>query len=180
MNLIKSAIDGAIADAIAEHPKYFTPRGLEHARTVILRKVMAALRGDTDKPDDAPAQVASTPAGPMSADPDSREATAYLVLRQAAGAGPPFRMGDGRISIPAAALQGDALAFADAPPASAWPLICDRQQIAAWQEFFRETLPGLPRKPIMVTEGASVGIRVPWPWPPAKTGKTYDPNEDAA
>jgi hypothetical protein len=178
MNLIRHAIDGAVAAAMAEHPKYFTDKGHEHARVVIVRKIMAALRGEGgDKSDDAPAPAAH-PSAPIAAEPHSREAIAYLALRHAAGAVPPFRMGDGKFSIPPEAQSEDALAFADAGPASAWPLITDRQQIGAWTEFFRETLPGVPRRPITVTEGDATGIRVPWLWPPAKTGKVYEPADE--
>lgn len=180
MNLIRAAIDGAIADALAEHPKYFTPKGHEHARTVLVRKIMHALRGDGAEKvaDEAAPQPASAP---ISADPASREALAYLTMRSAAGAAPPFRMGDGRISIPVAAQGEDVLAFFDAPNKTHWPLITERQQIGAWSEFFNDKLPAVPRKPILVAEGDVTGIRVPWPWPPAKTGKVYAPaDEDAA
>lgn len=180
MNLIWSAIDNAIADAMAEHPKYFTPKGHEHARTVLLRKIKSALRGDApDRPaDEAPA--ADLPRGPILADPSSREALALLTVCQAGGASAPFRASDGRISIPPEGQGADVLAFADAPPRERWPLETDHQRIGAWQEFFREVLQGRPRRPITVTENGQTGIRVPWPWPPTTTGKTYDASEAAA
>ena len=49
MGFLKTAIDVAVSEAIAEHPKYFTPKGVEHAKTAIVRKVMAALRDGGEK-----------------------------------------------------------------------------------------------------------------------------------
>lgn len=179
MNLIRTAIDGAVAAAMAEHPKYFTDKGHEHAQIVIVRKIMAALRGDGEK-SDASEDAKPAPTGPITVDPTGRMGRAYLVLCQAAGAVAPFRTADGKFSVRPEAQGDDVLAFADAPPASAWLFIHERQKIGAWTEFFREVLPGVARRPIAVTQGEATGILAPWPWPPASTGKTYDPTEDAA
>lgn len=170
---LRPMIDAAVAAAIAEHPKYFTPKGLEHARTAIVRKVMAALRGDNaEKSAD---ELAPEPAAPMPlvVDPKSREGRAYANLRKLAGAPPPFRMGNGTISIPPQAQRESVYAFSDLPAESAWLFVTVPRQIAAWMEFFGETLAPAPRRTIQhVREGES-GILVPWPWPPSATGKTY-------
>jgi hypothetical protein len=180
MNLIKSAIDNAIADAMAEHPKYFTPKGHEHARAILLRKILAGLRGDAPEKPTEEAPAAELPRAPVLVDPNSREALAYLTLCSAGGASPPFRTGDGRVSIPFEGQGAEVLAFADAPARGRWLFISDHQRVGAWNEFFRESLQGKPRRSIIVEQSGQQGIMVPWPWPPAKSGKTYDPDEAAA
>lgn len=176
MNLIRSAIDNAIADVIVEHPKYFTPAGQEHARKTLVRKIMAGLRGDgEDKP--APA-AAETPAVAALVDPGSRLGVAYLMLRQVGGAVAPFRTSGGHLSVPANCQGDDVLAFADTPPRADWVLVSERQQLAAWNEFLADKLANVPRRQIRVDRDGVSGIEAPWPWPPAKTGKTYDPEHE--
>jgi hypothetical protein len=175
---LKTIVSDAIAAAIAEHPKYFTPKGLEHAQSVILRKVMAAMRGDpADKAAaDATAESARLP---IAVDASSREGLAYTNLRWLAGAVKPVRMGDGRISVPVTAQRDDVYALADVDTRSDLPFVTDERQIAAWLEFFSETLGAAARRPIRQVRNGQTGIVVPWPWPPARSGKTYDSTEAA-
>lgn len=183
MSVLRAIIDAAVADAIAEHPKYFTPRGLEHARTVIVRKVMAALRDGGDKasgPSGPEPASPPQPTQPVLADPQSREARAFANLRLVAGAGTPFRTGDGRVSIPPQASGPDVLAFADLPPKTSWLFVSDRKQMGAWVEFFGHTLPNVPRRSITEHQNGMPGFVLPWPWPPRKDGTTYTNAEDDA
>lgn len=179
MSGLRTIVDTAVADAIAEHPKYFTPKGLEHARTVIVRKVMAAMRGEGDKP--AGEQTGAAPAaphGPVLVEPGTRLGLAYGLLRKMAGAVSPPRTGDGRIIVVMEATGDNVQVLADAPPRDQWLFITDRQQMGAWTEFFRETLPGAARRPIAETSTDGLpGIRVPWPWPPRKDGRIYPPDD---
>lgn len=178
---LRAIIDAAVADAMAEHPKYFTPKGHEHARTVIVRKIMAAFRGDgSDKPDDTAADHPASPQ-PLLVEPHSREAIAFSNLRQIAGATTPFRLGDGRLSINAEAACPAVFALADLPLKSQWLFLTAPRNVGAWQEFFRDTLPGVARRPIHEHRGTEVGLLMPWPWPPTKDGKVYvDDAEHAA
>lgn len=175
MTGIRPIIDAAVADALAEHPKYFTPKGHEHARTVIVRKIMAAIRGDgADKASAEIASTASTLPQPTSVEPTSREGRAYTALCQLAGAVAPFRMGDGRIAIPPDANKARVFALSDLPPRSHWLFLTEHRQVAAWNEFFREMLPQAARRPIIEKRGEQSGILMPWPWPPRRDGQTYD------
>lgn len=174
MNGIRPIIDTAVAAVIAEHPKYFTDRGLEKAQAAFTRKIMAAL-----VPRDAGGAAEPLPPAepvdlvPRAVDPKSAEGRAYINLRSLAGASAPFRMGDGTISLPPEAQKPAVLALADLP-ATPWPLITDRQQTGAWMEFLADALPkGVARKPIQTEREGVIGILMPWPWPPSKDGKTY-------
>ena len=174
MTGLRPIIDAAVAAVIAEHPKYFTPKGIEHAKTVIVRKVMAAVRGDggQDKPGDAasePATVQST-----LVEPESREGRAYANLRTIAGAVMAFKTGDGRIVVNPEAACEAVYAFGDLPEKSQWLFLTEQRHIGAWGEFFRDHLPGVPRRPILQQQGDKRGILMPWPWPPRKDGKVYD------
>jgi hypothetical protein len=178
---IRPIIDDAVASVLAEHPKYFTERGMEKAQAAFTRKIMAALipRSSADDAEPQPARLAP-PAdlAPLTADPKSREARAYANLRTLAGATAPFRMGDGSISIPPEAQCPAVYALADMP-AQPSEFITERQQIGAWMEFFAESLPkGTPRKPIQIERAGKTGVVMPWPWPPSVTGKVYAPNPD--
>jgi len=177
MNLIRAAIDNAVADVIAEHPKYFTPAGQAHARKALVREIMSAFRGDGD--DKAAPAAPEAPAQAILADPGSREGIAYLMLRQVGGAVAPFRTAGGQLSVPANCQGQDVMAFADTPPRADWVLVSDRRGIAAWNEFLADKLANVPRRAIAITRDGETGIEVPWLWPPAKTGKTYDPEEEA-
>jgi hypothetical protein len=175
MTGIRPIIEHAVASAIAEHPKYFTERGLEKAQAAITRKVMAALfRSDSESGADAGAPPAPpAEVGPLSVDPKSAEGRAYINLRSLAGASAPFRMQDGNISLPPEAQKPAVYALADLP-ALPWPFITDRQQTGAWMEFLADALPkGVARKPIQTTRDGVAGISMPWPWPPSVTGKVY-------
>lgn len=175
MTGIRPMIDTAVADVLAEHPKYFTPKGHEHARTVIVRKIMAAIRGDgADKSSAEVSTPASTLPQPISIEPTSREGRAYTALCNLAGAVAPFRMGDGRIAIPPDANNPRVFALSDLPPRSQWLFLTEHRQVAAWNEFFREMLPQAARRPIIEKRGDQSGILMPWPWPPRRDGGTYD------
>lgn len=180
MTGLRPIIDSAVAAAIAEHPKYFTERGLEKAQAAIVRKVMSALfrsDGTVDAPIETPAPV--EPLQPLAADPKSAEGRAYINLRELAGAAAPFRMGDGQISIPPEAQKPAVYALADLP-ALPWVFITDRQQTGAWLEFLAEALPkAVARKSIQIRRGDATGILMPWPWPPSVTGKIYTTEEAA-
>jgi hypothetical protein len=65
------------------------------------------------------------------------------------------------------------IAFAVAPPESAWHWIQDRAQVAAWSAFLSTHI-HRPRPEILTTRrvGAELsrGFHAPWPWPPRKDG----------
>ncbi len=173
MSGIRPIIDDAVADVIATHPKYFTPKGHEHARDMIVRKIMAAIRGDGSKPGESDAAPAS-PAQPIAVEPLSREGRAYTVLRELAGAPAPFRMSGNLISLPPEANNVRVMALADLSKREHWEFLTAVKQIGAWTEFFREMLPaGPPRRSIVETRGDQTGILMPWTWPPARDGKIY-------
>lgn len=175
MNLIRQALDDAIAQAIAERPKYFTSKGLEHARAHILRHLLTALRGDAEKPAEAEeTTLAPATPQPLKVTPDSREARGYAVLRMAAGATEPHEVG-GYIYIPHTAASAAVFALADAPPRDAWLLVDDSQQVGAWSEMFRDTLPTVARREVRRRSLRNLpALLVPYPYPPSKTGKIYE------
>lgn len=179
MTGIRPMISDAIAAYIAEHPKQFSERGIEKAQAGLTRKIMAALlRSDNEPEPETPAPPAEL--APLTVDPKSTEGRAYTNLRSLAGAGAPFRMQDGNISLPPEAQKPAVYALADLP-AQPWQFITDRQQTGAWLEFFAESLPkGVARKPIQIEQNGATGILVPWPWPPSKDGKIYTAGDAAA
>jgi hypothetical protein len=59
------------------------------------------------------------------------------------------------------------LALADAPPRSQWIIISDQRQVAAWFNFAIEHLPDVRIK----LRGP---CKVPWAWPPKRSGAAYD------
>jgi helix-turn-helix protein len=65
------------------------------------------------------------------------------------------------------------LAFAEAPPQSAWHWVDDRAQLAAWSAFLSASIHG-HRPEILTTRGTGAeqrrGFYAPWPWPPRKDG----------
>ena len=178
MSGLRPIIDGAVAAFIAEHPKYFTERGLEKAQTAITRKIMAALmRSDGDGAEAAPAAVETVELVPLAVDPKSREGRAYINLRALAGASAPFKMGDGSISLPVEAQKPAVYALADMPSPPA-EIITARAQIGAWMEFLAGSLPaGIARKSIQFDHNGQPAILMPWPWPPGVTGKIYTAEE---
>lgn len=186
MTGIRPMIDAAVAQAIAEHPKYFTELALDNnrARTAIVRKIWAALRGDGAERGDGDSAAAPGPAVPpppqhLSARPDSREAKGYANLRRLAGAPPQFRAGDGSVFINADANSEAVFALETLPDESHWKFYSGRNA-SAWLEFFGEKLPGITRKDIRQRRGDLTGIVMPYPWPPSKDGKIYHADEDAA
>jgi hypothetical protein len=78
--------------------------------------------------------------------------------------------------IHAGEITPQVLAFANAGSPSSWPLIEDRQQIAAWSNFLSDHVRG-NRPQFVVTRGIGEaqrrGIEAPWPWPPSAEGKIY-------
>lgn len=177
MTGLRPIIDSAVASAIAEHPKYFTERGIEKAQSAITRKIMAALfRSDGDKPAEPQLGETADPV-PLAADPKSREGRAYASLRMLGGASPPLWMSNGTISIPTSAQRDSVYALAALPAQAAWEFITDHRQVGAWQEFFAETMPTAARRPIQTERNGQTGILMPWPWPPAKDGKIYSRDE---
>lgn len=180
MSILRAAIDSAVEQAIAEHPKYFTPQGVKSARALIVRKVMAAFRDGGDKSSEQQAEDEETPAEPqmLFATAGSREARGYANLRQLAGAVAPRRLGDGSVPIMPAANCEAVFAFADMPGAETWLFVVARKQLGAWGEFFDEMLPDVARRAISQERDGVIGILLPWPWPPSKEGKIYDQPED--
>lgn len=182
MSILRNLVDQAIAEVVADHPKYFTPRGLESARRAMLQKIMAALRDSIGAKADAEQQPAPPPAPelpqPMSVDRGSREGRAFAMLCKAAGAVAPFVTSDGKVIVPAEAATAAVWAFADAPAREQWVFVSDRRAIGAWQEFFRDSLPGIARREIcgVDTTTNEWGLWAPWPWPP-RTDGTLSPRE---
>ncbi len=175
MSALRSLIDTAIAEVVAEHPKYFTPRGREHIRTTVTRKVMAAFREATKEnesgveTDESATRVTHDDA--MYAEPQSREGRAYANLCMAGHAVRPLEI-RGKFRIPFCAAIRAVWTFADAPAWQDWPTAYNPRQIAAWLRFLSETLAGVARRSVVVsgTENEPRAIRVPWPWPPCKDG----------
>lgn len=175
MTGIRPIIDSAVAAVLAEHPKYFTPKGHEHAQTVLTRKIMAAIRGDAPaKEASEPEPPPASPQQPIAIDPTSLDGRAYTALRELAGAPAPFRMSGGLISLPPEANNVRVMALADLPKREEWQFLTTPKQIGAWNEFFREMLPvGTPRRSITETRRTLNGILMPWPWPPGRDGRIY-------
>lgn len=178
MSLIRTAIDNAVAEAIAEHPKYFTPRGLESAQGLIVRKVMAALRGDTTEKSSEPTADSTAPQFTLLA-PTTSQARAYVNLRRIAGATAPTLIGNGQLAIPSIACNDAVAAFATLPPSETWCFLTGRCEIGAWKEFFRDMLPDLSRRSITRNINGETGILMPWPFPPSRSGKVYEREEAA-
>jgi len=170
-NIIRTIIESAVATAVAKHPKYFTPRGLEKAPAAIVREIMAAFRGD----DDSGAEIPAPEKPYVLVDQNSREARGYAMLRHIAGATPPRPMSDGCMMILRSACNEAVFTLANVPPSDQWPFVRDVAQINAWMEFFNASLPDVPRRAIADPRG----IRVPGYWPPSKAGKLYLTEEAA-
>lgn len=173
MNIIRATIESAVADVIVEHPKYFTPKGQEHAKTVIVRKVMAALRDGGGEKAESETPAEDTPKI-VFADAGSNEAIGYANLRLVAGANAPTKLSGERIVIVPPANCAAVAAFATLPPRSEWRFASERKHLAAWAEFFRDMLPEITRRTIMEERSGVTGALLPWPYPPSKEGKIYD------
>lgn len=173
MSALRILIDNAITEVVNEHPKYFTPRGKEHIRATVLRKVMAAFRDATkenesgESRDESATQVIRDEG--LFVDPESREGRAYATLCKAGGAVSPLTIG-GKYRIPACAAIRAVWAFADAPTYAHWLAIRDKSKMAAWLRFYSEVLAGVARSPIIVEVGFDRHLVAPWPWPPLKDG----------
>jgi hypothetical protein len=92
----------------------------------------------------------------------------------------PF-VSNGRV-IYAKPITAQVLAFANAPPVSAWHWIEDRQQTAAWSSFLSAHIAG-GRPQLVTTRGIGEKVRsgflAPWPWPPRKDGTISETGEAA-
>jgi Helix-turn-helix domain len=92
----------------------------------------------------------------------------------------PF-VSNGRV-IYAKPITSQVLAFAQAPPESAWHWIEDRQQTAAWSSFLSTHIAG-GRPQLVTTRGvgadARSGFLAPWHWPPRKDGTIGNAGEAA-
>jgi hypothetical protein len=77
--------------------------------------------------------------------------------------------------LPREAAGPEVLPFAKMPSRDKWLFVTDLPQMTAWREFFEATLPTLARRPFGEQQAGETGVWVPWPWPPSKTGKVYEP-----
>lgn len=177
MNALRTIIDGAVADAIAANPKYFAAKQEDRARAAIVRKIMAALLRDDDE--QQPAEAAEPESKFVLADADSREARGYANLRRIAGATAARRDREGKVIIMRPAYCEAVFALADLPDIDRWPFLVDAPKIAAWREFFEQTLPDTARRSVMQERGDASGILMPFYWPPSKDGRVYDTPEAA-
>jgi len=175
VNTLATIIDSAIAAVIAEHPKLFEPKAVEGGKTqrVITREIMRTLTR-------APGEEAK-PETPPEPEPFERilaadvRVTAYINLRIASRAlsPQPIRLAGGDIMLPREASGPEVLAFAKMPPKERWVHVTELAPLAAWRDLFAATLPNLERRPF-----GDNGVMMPWPWPPSKTGKIYEPETE--
>jgi hypothetical protein len=178
MNTLTTIIDSAVATVIAKHPKLFDPKAIERAQRVLTREIMGSLTR-TPGTDGEPAK----PEPPPEPEPYERvlaadeRGIAYVNLRIVARAlsPQPIRLAGGDLNLPREASGPEVLPFSKMPPREQWLFVTDLAQMTAWREFFDATLPNLARRPFGEKHGDVVGILVPWPWPPSKTGKIYEP-----
>lgn len=177
VSALRTIVDDAVGAAIDEHPKYFTPKGVEKARAAIVRKIMAAFRDDGEKSEPAAEPDKAKPF--EIALPNSREAAGYLNLRTLAGAVAPQPMGDGGIVVVAAAWCEAVFVLSDLPPRSEWIFLYDRRPMGAWFDFFKEKLPNVARRVITEVRNGETGILMPYPFPPSKEGKLYLASDEA-
>jgi hypothetical protein len=170
MGILRNAVDCAVGEVIAEHPKYFTPKGVEHARNIIVRKVMAALRDGAEELSE-PAEADAPQHRVVAA--NSAEACGYKNLRALAGCSSPYEI-NGALFIPPTVDGPAVMALVDLPSREKWLFLTDRAQIGAWIEFISEKLPNTPRRSLIETRNGQSGILMPYPWPPSATGKIYE------
>lgn len=178
MSPLADIIDAAVVSVIEEHPKLFAAESAERARKLLLRKIMKTLTGPKSSEEAEAQQTPETPPPQPTAETiryDDPRAIAYCNLRSVAGAVRPLRIGE-QVYMPPESLAECVKAFGDIPPKEVWQFITDRRQLQAWREFFDETLPGVSRRDIVETRDGVIGALLPWPWPPSKTGKIYDPS----
>jgi len=180
MSALAKMIDAAVVSVIEEHPKLFAANSAERARKLVVRRIMKSLTGPQDDEADEPAQPTADQAVAPAAETvkfDDPRAIAYCNLRIVAGAVRPLRIGDS-VYLPAEATSECVRAFLELAPRSEWIFVTDRRQLQAWREFFDETLPGVSRRDVVEKRADATGALLPWPWPPSKTGKIYDPSLD--
>ncbi|MEI9804075.1 MAG: hypothetical protein WDN48_05925 [Pseudolabrys sp.] len=172
MSMLSTIIDTAVAAVVAEHPKLFEPKSIDRAQKLLTREIVKSLtrepRGDGEA-----APAAAGPASFERVTADDERGIAYCNLRAIAGElAKPTRASNGDIYLPAEAAGPEVLPFAKLPPREQWAVITDLAQLTAWREFFDATLPNLARRPF-------AGV-APWPWPPSKAGKVYEPKPEGA
>jgi hypothetical protein len=135
-------------------------------------------RGFDEFPNARPADPGGAPSGgpiELGSAPARAVQTLYAVARTR-----PF-VSNGRV-IYSKPITPQLLAFAQAPPESAWIWIEDRQQIAAWSSFVASHVLG-GRPQLVTTRGVGAdarnGFLAPWSWPPRKDGTISDAGEAA-
>lgn len=177
MNVLAKIIDQAVASAMEKHPKLFVAKESEKAQKTLSREIMRSL---TRAPSDAEteAELSATQSTGQSIPLSDERAIAYCQLRKVAGAVEPFSAIPDQIFLPPEADVTCVRVFANCPPQSEWPFVTKVAQLTAWNEFFGETLPGVSRRPITQVRNGVTGALLPWPWPPSKTGKIYEPEEE--
>lgn len=175
MNVIRSIVDSAVTEAVAAHPKYFTPQGREKAAPMLVRKIMAAFNGPGEEPAERPSSKTSF----FYADPKSPEARGYVNLRRIAGALPPRYASNGSVIVMASAFCPAVFALADLRSSETWPFLTDANKVQAWIDFFHKTLLDTARRQIIQTRNGVKGICMPGYWPPSAEGKMYDTAESA-
>jgi hypothetical protein len=174
MNTLATIIDCAVAAVIAEHPKLFDPKMTERAQKTLTREIMRTLTrspGEEAKPEPAP-----EPEPFERVKAADERGLAYVNLRIASRAlsPQPIRLAGGDIMLPREASGPEVQPFAKMPPKEQWVLVTEAAPLAAWRDFFVATLPNLERRPF-----GDNGVMMPWPWPPSKTGKIYEPEQQA-
>lgn len=179
MGSLRTTVETASAEFVAEHPRYFTPHGRKHAANTLTRKIMSAMRNEiapekTATPTSNPSDATEKPQGMRCVAANSREGRGYLLLRRLAGAVTPMLANSGYLIAPEADCAA-VYALADAPREAEWSLVSDRQQIAAWLEFFDKKLPGVARRVLLDRDDLHQSLRLPWPWPPRVDGAVDPP-----
>jgi hypothetical protein len=135
-------------------------------------------RGFEEFPNARPAEPGAAPSsGPidLGSAPARAVQTLYAVARTR-----PF-ISNNRVIYPKP-ITPQLLAFAQAPPESAWIWIEDRQQTAAWSSFVASHVSG-GRPQLVTTRGVGAdtrsGFLAPWHWPPRKDGTIGNAGEAA-
>jgi hypothetical protein len=179
MSALGTIIEHAVSTVIAEHPKLFEAKSIERAQKLLSREIMKSLTRDPRGDGDAAAtETAPEPYERITA--SDERGIAYCNLRIAARAlAAPTRLAGGDLYLPLEASGPEVQPFAKMPPRDQWLFVTDLPQMTAWREFFDATLPTLARRPFGEVVGGDTGVWVPWPWPPSKTGKVYEPETES-
>jgi hypothetical protein len=178
MSALSTLIESAVSASLAEHTKLFDPKNRERAQKVLVRDIMKALtREPRGEGEEQPADIApSVPALPERLPATDDRVKAYCNLRSLAGVAQPQRFSGGDIYLPPEGDTAAVRAFGNGMPSrDEWIFVTERAQISAWLEFFDANLPNMPRRRTDETRDGVVGYLLPWPWPPSKTGKVYEP-----